>query len=153
MLPLFISFWYSPRLPPFTMYSTSFDTLLDTFWFLGKTKSTRNAVFTAFLVLYLTGDERIELPLRVLETPVIPFDQSPLFNLWPHLVTRYLYHIKILMSTTIIIFFNLYSIFWRFLHMLNLYAKYNICIMKERKTIIWRNSNQLSSLHYLHSLL
>ena len=23
------------------------------------------------------GDERIELPLRVLETPVIPFDQSP----------------------------------------------------------------------------
>ena len=25
-----------------------------------------------------TGDERIELPLRVLETPVIPFDQSPL---------------------------------------------------------------------------
>ena len=25
-----------------------------------------------------TGDERIELPLRVLETPVIPFDQSPM---------------------------------------------------------------------------
>ena len=24
-----------------------------------------------------TGDERIELPLRVLETPVMPFDQSP----------------------------------------------------------------------------
>jgi hypothetical protein len=23
------------------------------------------------------GDERIELPLRVLETPVMPFDQSP----------------------------------------------------------------------------
>ena len=26
------------------------------------------------------GDERIELPLRVLETPVIPFDQSPILN-------------------------------------------------------------------------
>ena len=26
----------------------------------------------------LTGDERIELPLKVLETLVIPFDQSPL---------------------------------------------------------------------------
>ena len=25
------------------------------------------------------GDERIELPLRVLETPVIPFDQSPMY--------------------------------------------------------------------------
>ena len=27
--------------------------------------------------LLRAGDERIELPLRVLETPVIPFDQSP----------------------------------------------------------------------------
>ena len=26
---------------------------------------------------FSAGDERIELPLRVLETPVIPFDQSP----------------------------------------------------------------------------
>ena len=26
------------------------------------------------------GDERIELPLRVLETPVMPFDQSPVSN-------------------------------------------------------------------------
>ena len=24
-----------------------------------------------------TGDERIELPPKVLETPIIPFDQSP----------------------------------------------------------------------------
>lgn len=29
----------------------------------------------------LTGDERIELPLKVLETLVIPFDQSPIY--WP----------------------------------------------------------------------
>ena len=28
----------------------------------------------------LAGDERIELPLRVLETPVMPFDQSPVSN-------------------------------------------------------------------------
>ena len=28
--------------------------------------------------LFSTGDERIELPLRVLETPVMPFDQSPI---------------------------------------------------------------------------
>lgn len=27
---------------------------------------------------HVTGDERIELPLKVLETLVIPFDQSPL---------------------------------------------------------------------------
>ena len=25
------------------------------------------------------GDERIELPPKVLETPIIPFDQSPVF--------------------------------------------------------------------------
>ena len=25
------------------------------------------------------GDERIELPPKVLETPIIPFDQSPIF--------------------------------------------------------------------------
>ena len=29
---------------------------------------------------FSAGDERIELPLRVLETPVIPFDQSPILN-------------------------------------------------------------------------
>lgn len=27
---------------------------------------------------YFTGVERIELPLRVLETPVIPLDQTPM---------------------------------------------------------------------------
>ena len=25
------------------------------------------------------GDERIELPPKVLETPIIPFDQSPIY--------------------------------------------------------------------------
>lgn len=32
---------------------------------------------TAEFQRFSAGDERIELPLRVLETPVIPFDQSP----------------------------------------------------------------------------
>jgi hypothetical protein len=27
--------------------------------------------------LFKAGDERIELPPKVLETPIIPFDQSP----------------------------------------------------------------------------
>ena len=31
-----------------------------------------------FLTLRSTGDERIELPPKVLETPIIPFDQSPI---------------------------------------------------------------------------
>ena len=28
--------------------------------------------------LIIAGDERIELPPKVLETPIIPFDQSPI---------------------------------------------------------------------------
>ena len=28
--------------------------------------------------LFKAGDERIELPPKVLETPIIPFDQSPI---------------------------------------------------------------------------
>ena len=39
-------------------------------------KKATNLLFSRWLLL--TGDERIELPLRVLETPVIPLDQSPL---------------------------------------------------------------------------
>jgi hypothetical protein len=30
--------------------------------------------------LIIAGDERIELPPKVLETPIIPFDQSPIFG-------------------------------------------------------------------------
>ena len=30
--------------------------------------------------LIIAGDERIELPPKVLETPIIPFDQSPIFD-------------------------------------------------------------------------
>ena len=38
-----------------------------------------------------TGDERIELPPKVLETPIIPFDQSPILLKCPklgHLIGR-----------------------------------------------------------------
>ena len=40
-------------------------------------------------VHYRAGDERIELPPKVLETPIIPLDQSPMCL--DH--TKYLYHI------------------------------------------------------------
>ena len=29
--------------------------------------------------VFIAGDERIELPPKVLETPIIPFDQSPIY--------------------------------------------------------------------------
>ena len=38
----------------------------------------QSLAFTRFLRLFNTGDERIELPPKVLETPIIPFDQSPI---------------------------------------------------------------------------
>ena len=41
-----------------------------------------------FLRRFLAGDERIELPLKVLETSVIPFDQSPLYTF----KTAYTFH-------------------------------------------------------------
>ena len=52
----------------------------------------------------LAGDERIELPPKVLETPIIPFDQSPVFSesslcLQMTEVTMYLYHMQRLKST------------------------------------------------------
>ena len=41
-----------------------------------KRKARKHSAFR----LFSAGDERIELPLRVLETPVMPFDQSPVSN-------------------------------------------------------------------------
>ena len=35
--------------------------------------------------LIIAGDERIELPPKVLETPIIPFDQSPILLKCPKL--------------------------------------------------------------------
>ena len=47
--------------------------------FSQSTKQKRQeALFSKLPASQITGDERIELPLRVLETPVIPLDQSPM---------------------------------------------------------------------------
>lgn len=40
------------------------------------------------ILVFLTGDEGIEPPPKVLETPIIPLDQSPTRTRR----TRYLYH-------------------------------------------------------------
>ena len=45
-----------------------------------KTKMLKNLVKSRLSSIpekHETGDERIELPPKVLETPIIPFDQSP----------------------------------------------------------------------------
>ena len=42
-------------------------------------KNAGNPVKSRLPTLKETGDERIELPPKVLETPIIPFDQSPMF--------------------------------------------------------------------------
>ena len=42
-------------------------------------KSQQTSVLAGFSSLLLrAGDERIELPPKVLETPIIPLDQSPI---------------------------------------------------------------------------
>ena len=55
-------------------------------YLLGKTKKPVTITITGF-----TGDERIELPPKVLETPIIPFDQSPLKTLSEFLLLLQLY--------------------------------------------------------------
>jgi hypothetical protein len=47
-------------------------------YFPAKTKKPEKLVNKAFLTLPGAGDERIELPPKVLETPIIPLDQSPI---------------------------------------------------------------------------
>lgn len=50
--------------------------IIHLFSFLNK----KNLETTILLQGLITGDERIELPLKVLETSVITFDQSPIFK-------------------------------------------------------------------------
>lgn len=63
--------------------SIQFDTFLIPFLipfdFPAKTKKPEKLINKAFLTLSGAGDERIELPPKVLETPIIPLDQSPIF--------------------------------------------------------------------------
>ena len=42
-----------------------------------KNKKAGNAMLSSISDLLIAGEERIELPPKVLETPIIPFDQSP----------------------------------------------------------------------------
>ena len=49
------------------------------FCFFYKNEKTGTLDFTSVPAILGAGDERIELPPKVLETPIIPFDQSPLF--------------------------------------------------------------------------
>ena len=48
-----------------------------------RTKALKAAILRCFQGFSIAGDERIELPPKVLETPIIPFDQSPVS--WPAL--------------------------------------------------------------------
>ena len=51
-----------------------------------KNKKAGNAMLSSISDLLIAGDERIELPPKVLETPIIPFDQSPI---WENNVDKY----------------------------------------------------------------
>ena len=46
-----------------------------------KNKKAGNAMLSSISDLLIAGDERIELPPKVLETPIIPFDQSPIYKI------------------------------------------------------------------------
>ena len=43
-----------------------------------KKKAPKPSKYKVFKAFSQAGDERIELPPKVLETPIIPFDQSPI---------------------------------------------------------------------------
>ena len=51
------------------------------FSFARKTKKTGTPDFSSIPAFPRAGDERIELPPKVLETPIIPFDQSPVYKI------------------------------------------------------------------------
>ena len=53
--------------------------LLGDIIFKNALKKPENKAFSGFFIR--TGDERIELPPKVLETPIIPVDQSPTFRI------------------------------------------------------------------------
>ena len=55
------------------------DYLLDYLFKLVKREKLATLHFQWLCELSDTGDERIELPPKVLETPIIPFDQSPMY--------------------------------------------------------------------------
>ena len=56
-----------------------FECFFECFLMFWDIKNPGNPAFMRLPGHTRTGDERIELPLKVLETLVIPFDQSPIF--------------------------------------------------------------------------
>ena len=54
-----------------------FDYILDYIKKSDKIKIAENVDFSRFSTTRQAGDEGIEPPPKVLETPIIPFDQSP----------------------------------------------------------------------------
>ena len=72
-----------------------------------KTKKLETLVNSWFQAIYLAGDERIELPPKVLETPIIPFDQSPICR--HKVATIHLYHSTTPMSRNILLCCVLYK--------------------------------------------
>ena len=70
-----------------TLFSTSKNDIFSTpckkigdIIFKNALKKPENKAFSGFFIR--TGDERIELPPKVLETPIIPVDQSPTFRIF-----------------------------------------------------------------------
>ncbi len=62
----------------FTVSRTTEDAALDDRENIRFLLYTKRAVAVKQPLFSFTGDERIELPPKVLETPIIPFDQSPI---------------------------------------------------------------------------
>ena len=67
--------------------------IIHLFSFLNK----KNLETTILLQGLITGDERIELPLKVLETSVIPFDQSPIFKYYIKYRKRTQYELRLIL--------------------------------------------------------
>ena len=75
------------------------------------TRKRKKPETSRFLAFHQAGDERIELPPKVLETPIIPLDQSPIFCFCtPLLGTHYLYHIPYVSVNRIFHFFVFFQI-------------------------------------------
>lgn len=64
------------------MYTCTYSRKIQLFHFIfqAQKKSSKPVKSRLLSSLHLAGDERIELPPKVLETPIIPFDQSPILS-------------------------------------------------------------------------
>ena len=81
------------RLRNLALYKINDIILTMQIWFIGRTPASQAGKAGSIPVIcffycqkkcrsldtFEAGDERIELPPKVLETPIIPFDQSPIF--------------------------------------------------------------------------